>query len=138
MTFKFTNGPNVVTIDYPVYLYPTWVRYPIHARTPFDNGGALTTEGTLDLRGDGWFNFHGKIDPSTILSRLDIGLNDDLQMNFVTGFVLNNGGFKREVKEFLPYWNYREEGMVRELGQEFIRTLDAGFRIILAGQVRVN
>jgi hypothetical protein len=138
ITFKFTNGPNTYTIDYPVYLYPTWIRYPFQGTVPFSNGGVLSTQGTLDLRGDGWFNFQGKIDPSTILERLHLGLYDDLYDRWLVGFVLNNGGYKQEITDIGKGWAYQADGMVRELAQDFVRTVDAGFRLLLWGHVEVK
>ncbi len=138
ITFRFTNGPNTYTIDYPVYLYPTWIRYPFQGTVPFSNGGVLSTQGTLDLRGDGWFNFQGKLDPSTILNRLDLGLYDDLYMRWLVGFVLNNGEYKQEITDFSKGWTYQADGMVRELAQDYVRTVDAGFRLLLSGYLQVN
>lgn len=138
ITFKFTNGPNTYTLDYPVYLYPSWIRYPFQGTVPFSNGGVLSTQGTLDLRGDGWFKFQGKIDASTILNRLDVGLYDDLSMSWLVGFVLNNGGYKQEITDFRYGWAYQADGMVRELAQDYVRTVDAGFRLVLSGSVRIN
>lgn len=138
ITFKFTNGPNAYTLDYPVYLYPAWVRYPFRATVPFSNGGALSTEGTLDVRGDGWFNFQGKLDPSAVFARLNWGLNDDMTDRWLVGFVLNHGGYTQEVIDFHQGWSYHREGTVRELAQDYVKTIDAGFRILLSGSVRIN
>jgi hypothetical protein len=137
ITFRFTNGPNTYTIDYPVYLYPTWIRYPFQGTVPFSNGGVLSTQGTLDLRGDGWFNFQGKINARDILDRLDLDLYDDLYTHFLVGFVLNNGGYKREITDFDKGWAYQADGMVRELAQDYVRTVDEGFRLLLSGTVMV-
>ena len=126
LSFKFSNGPNSWTLDYPVYIYPTWVRFPFTVERTLTNSGSARNRGTLDLRGDGWFRFQGE------MMTTGSGLNDTIHWG--TSFTLNQGGFKREVtgQSEKPYYDFDVQGSVLELAQDFIRTLNAGFRLDLS------
>ena len=59
-------------------------------------------------------------------------------MRWLVGFVLNNGEYKQEITDFSKGWTYQADGMVRELAQDYVRTVDAGFRLLLSGYLQVN
>jgi hypothetical protein len=82
LNLSLVNGPIRITYGIDVLGYPPWLKKSVNARSRFDDGETVDVYGMMQIRGDGWFQFEGKISTSTTRSatvvtsiyRYDVGM----------------------------------------------------------------